>query len=42
MDKLKRVLSGNDSPDEESGIMSQVTFLNLFTRILINKIILVR
>lgn len=24
MDKLKRVLSGNDSPDEESGIMSQV------------------
>ncbi|CAH1154633.1 unnamed protein product [Phaedon cochleariae] len=23
MDKLKRVLSGNDSPDEESGIMSQ-------------------
>ncbi|CAH1109301.1 unnamed protein product [Psylliodes chrysocephalus] len=24
MDKLKRVLSGNDSPDEESGIMSQL------------------
>lgn len=24
MDKLRRVLSGNDSPDEESGIMSQV------------------
>ncbi|VEN62833.1 unnamed protein product [Callosobruchus maculatus] len=24
MDKLRRVLSGNDSPDEESGIMSQL------------------
>ncbi|XP_050316089.1 vesicle transport protein SFT2B [Anthonomus grandis grandis] len=24
MDKLKRVLSGNDTPDEESGIMSQL------------------
>ncbi|CAH0563901.1 unnamed protein product [Brassicogethes aeneus] len=24
MDKLKRVLNGNDSPDEESGIMSQL------------------
>lgn len=25
MDKLKRVLSGNDSPDEESGIIEQIT-----------------
>lgn len=25
MDKLKRVLGGNDSPDEESGIMSQMS-----------------
>lgn len=27
MDKLKRFLSGNDTPDEESGIMSQVGIL---------------
>ncbi|KAJ8964395.1 hypothetical protein NQ314_004932 [Rhamnusium bicolor] len=26
MDKLRRVLSGNESPDEESGIMSQDLF----------------
>jgi hypothetical protein len=36
MDKLKRVLGGNDSPDEESGIMSQLnetTTLSWSTRL---------
>ncbi|KAK9885210.1 hypothetical protein WA026_010715 [Henosepilachna vigintioctopunctata] len=31
MDKLKRVLSGNDSPDEESGIMEQFSDATTFS-----------
>lgn len=30
MDKLRRFLSGNESPDEESGIIPQVKKLSLF------------
>ncbi|KAL3273758.1 hypothetical protein HHI36_015185 [Cryptolaemus montrouzieri] len=31
MDKLKRVLTGNDSPDEESGIMDQFNEATTFS-----------
>lgn len=31
MEKLRRVLSGNESPDEESGIMSQVKLIYLYS-----------
>lgn len=42
MDKLRRVLSGNESPDEESGIMSQVKPVKLYIKSITQILVLVR